>query len=793
MSGRRAKQIRKRVAAGALVACSAFISDGQRAIAQTIAGTSGEAGTGSSVQLPVRRFNIPAGTTAETLAAWESVTGFSTRVTFDRDVLRNLHSPGAQGTMPDREALARILSETGITPRFDGRRVVLSLQVMSEEIEVSAPAREVTSQKFTQPLLETPRSVTVIPDTVIRAQGATTLRDVLRNTPGITFQAGEGGAAPGDMFSIRGFGAGNDILLDGVRESGAYSRDSFNLEQVEVIKGPAGAIAGRGSSGGAINLVTKSPDLDGFTRATFSGGTDEYMRVTADVNRPIESLPDAAFRASVMYYDADVPGRDIAHNSSWGVAPSLSFGIGKPSQFTLAYQHVTQDNVPDYGLPWAALGTVDQSNYYGLADYDYEDITSDAITATFVRDMISGWTLRNVSRWAENDRDSAITAPRPPRRQLQQRTMENAQLVNHTSVSGTMHTGSVTHDLVAGLEVGRETTFVQRIAQSDNQPETSLENPDPFENPFGPMPVNNGDPSDASLDLAGVYVFDTIQFGERWEATGGLRFDVVSAEFDSLDTATGEELHLTRDDEMLSWSTGLVYKPTTRSSVYVSASTAFNPSVEASTGGAALSDSPTSANNVNLEPEETVNTEIGAKYETPGGRATATAAIFRTEKTNARTRLSRGEPYTLNGEQLVEGVELSLTGRLTDGLTVLLGYSHLDSEFTSSDNPDEVGAALALVPENSFNLWMDQRLPGGFTIGGGAQYLDSVFRSSDNSAQVPSYWLIDAMASYDLTPSLTLRLNVNNLADEQYVDRVGGGHYIPGARRSASLNVEVDF
>jgi catecholate siderophore receptor len=779
--------------AGALVACSAF---GTRlALAQTTTGTANAGGTRAAAQLPLRQFAIPAGSMAAALRAYEAVTGTAVRVDFDRAVLDALQSPGATGLLSDAEALAVLLADSGVAHRFTGRRAaVLTLPVLSETIDVSAPAPEIASPKFTQPLLDTPRTVSVIPDEVFLAQGATTLRDVLRNTPGITFQAGEGGAAPGDVFSMRGFSSGNDVMLDGVREVGAYTRDAFNLEQVEVVKGPSGAIAGRGGTGGAINLVSKSPKPEGFTRVTLGGGNAGYSRLTADTNQPLESVSNAAVRLAAMYTSSGVPGRDLAHNSSWGVAPSVSFGIGKPSRFTLAYQHLAQDNVPDYGLPWAALDAgVDQSNYYGLEGYDYENIEGDLATATLERDLREGWTLRNVSRWADNRRDSAITSPRPPNRQLQQRRMDQGQLTNQLSVTGAFATGGVHHDLVAGVEVGRETTFVQRQAQTTNQPPIDLSNPNPHQSPLGPMPRNLGNPEDTTLAAAGIYAFDTLHLGSRWEVTAGLRWDSVEVDYELTNLATGAETRLGRDDRMLSWNSGVVFKPRPNASVYASYATSFNPTVDAGAGGAALADTPTSANNVNLAPEKSRNLEVGAKWEAAGGRAVATAALFRTEKTNARTRGLSTEPFVLDGEQRVQGLELGLTGNLTDRWAVLASYAHLDSEFVASANPLEQGAALAFVPENSFNVWTEARLPRGFSLGAGAQFMDSVFRNATNTAEVPEYWLLSAMAAYDVTRSLTLRLNVNNLADEAYVDRVGGGHYVPGPGRSIVLGAEIGF
>lgn len=791
MSGRRTKQLRK-MTAGALVACSAF---GTRlALANTQSGTAATGPALAAVQMPLRRFEIPAGKLAEVLRAFERTTGMTVRANFDPVVLDNIGSAGVSGLLSDADALARLLADTGVQHRITGRRsATLSLQVLSDTIDVNAPAPEIASPKFTRPLVDTPRTVAVIPDEVFLAQGATTLRDVLRNTPGITFQAGEGGGGvPGDTFSMRGFSAGNDILLDGVRESGAYTRDAFNLEQVEVIKGPSSAIVGRGGTGGTVNLVSKTPKPEAFTRATLSVGNAEQTRATADANAPLGA--SSALRIAAMYDTGGVPGRDVVHRSSWGVAPSLTFGIGKPSRFTLAFQHVAQDNVPDYGLPWAAFVSdprVDQTNFYGLEGYDYENVTSDAATATFERDLRAGWTLRNIARWADNHRDSAITAPRPPNRQLQQRLMDQGQLTNQTSLTGALATGGVQHALVVGVEAGRETAFIRRQAQSTNQPATNLTDPNPGQSPLGPMPKNNGNPEDTRMTLLGVYAMDTLRIGSRWDVTAGLRWDSIDVDYELTNRSTGAVTRLGREDRMLSWNSGVVFKPRPNASVYASYATSFNPAVDAANGGTGLSVVPTAANNVNLAPEKSRNLELGAKWETR--RAIATAAVFRTEKTNARTRGANNEPFVLDGEQRVEGVELGLSGNITDRWSVLASYAHLDSEFAASANPLEEGMALAFVPENSFNVWTEGRLPRGFGIGAGAQFMDSVFRNALNTAEVPSYWLLNAMASYRVSETLTLRLNVNNLNDETYVDRVGGGHYIPGAGRSIVVSAEADF
>jgi catecholate siderophore receptor len=244
---------------------------------------------------------------------------------------------------------------------------------------------------------------------------------------------------------------------------------------------------------------------------------------------------------------------------------------------------------------------------------------------------------------------------------------------------------------------------------------------------------------------------------------------------------------------MVSWRAGAVYKPRPDASFYAAAGTSFNPSADAAATGTALSESPTAANNVNLEPEKTRNYEAGTKWDVFGTRLSLAAAVFRTEKTNARTRNLTNEPFVLSGRQRVDGVELSASGNLTRRWSVLSGYAWMRSDIVASANPAEESNNLALVPRSSLSLWTSYELPRRFAAGAGLQFVDNVFRNTLNTLAVPSYWLVNGMASYDVNRHLTLRLNGTNLGDEQYVDRVGGGHYIPGPRRAVMLTTDVKF
>lgn len=710
------------------------------------------------------------------------------------------NSPAASGALTTAISLALGTTLCGTSQAQEQRPQ--TLPKISVAVDETSPYKvdQSSSSKYTAPLRDTPQSVTVIPQAVLQAQNATTLRDVLRNTPGITFQAGEGGAVPGDQnFTLRGFSAKSSLFIDGFRDVGSYARDAFFIDRVEVAKGPTAAIAGRSATGGAINQVSKRPTLDTSRDLSVGLGTDEYKRITADINEPFGDA--AALRLNLMYHDADVPDRDIAENQRWGVAPSLALGLGTPTRLTFGYIHIEQDNVPDYGLPWnTPLGDgagidLDPSNYYGLEDYDFEDLETDVATVWLQHDVSDSIVIENALRYLDTVRDSAITAPRPPRRQLQRRTTQNELWANQTNLLASFDVGSVSHSVTAGVELSREETDNRRSAHSDNQPPiVDVANPDSSQSPLGPMPPNNGPLNETTVDTIGVYAFDTLSLTEQWQLTGGLRWDSFDVEYTETEFATGTRLQaLQSSDSVLSWQAGVVYKPRENGSVYLSYGTSFDPSFDSANAGAELSEEPDASSNVNLEPEESRNYELGTKWDLLDGALGVTAALFRTEKTNARTRTARGEPYVMSGEQRVDGIELSASGNLTPDWLVFAGFAYMRTDIGAAADPAEVSNELALTPEKSFNVWTSYQFASRLMIGAGVQYLDNVFRNATNTTEVPSYWLLDAMASYPLSQRVTLQLNATNLADEEYVDRVGGGHFMPGAGRTVSLMANVNF
>ena len=239
--------------------------------------------------------------------------------------------------------------------------------------------RQPSLDRLPSSIQDTPQGISVVPQELIEEKNITTLREAVRNVPGISINAGEGGAQ-GDTLTIRGFSARGDLFVDGARDPGQYNRDTFNIDSIEVLKGPSSLLFGRGSTGGVINMVTKAPTLERFNSAEISLGNGPFYRGTADLNLPVGLT--TAVRLNVMGQDSDTVGRDLAEQRRWGVAPSIGIGLGTDTQFTLSYLHQQEDNRPDYGLPYVfgRPAPVSIDTFYGLRD-DYEDVTVDLLTA----------------------------------------------------------------------------------------------------------------------------------------------------------------------------------------------------------------------------------------------------------------------------------------------------------------------------------------------------------------------------------------------------------------------------
>lgn len=699
----------------------------------------------------------------------------------------------------------------------------------------------VPSPKMTAPLLDTPRTVQVVPKQVIQDQAASTLQDVLRNSPGITFGAGEGGRPGGDLPIIRGQNSAGSLFLDGIRDSSTQVRDTFNLEQVEVIKGPDSVYAGRGGAGGSINMISKTPKATDFTEATAQIGTDNNYRATIDSNWRLDEK--AAFRLNVMGNKGDVAGRDNAVDfERWGVAPSLMLGVGTPTRITLSYYHYQDDSMPDYSIPYdpktgqpvtETMG-VSRKSFYGLTGRDFMKTRDDVATVDFQHDFSDKLQLRNVTRYGRGTTDFAATNPDDSKgnvanglvyRALKSGYYVTKSFANQTDLTGEFDTGSLKHTFDLGFEYsnikqnkdGYTETGVPAggsncVTATTNGRNTyanpalcaSLWNPDPGTDYPGTLQRNNN-PARYNTDTVAVYGFDTIKFNEQWQASVGARWDNYRTSGSNIaagrsDPAGTPAFYSTsREDSLFNYQLGLAYKPLPNGTIYATYGTSSTPSAIAA---GAISDA-TSLSTSSLAPEKSRTVEVGTKWQVFEDRLTLSAAAFHDTRKNTSVAVSATEVAQV-GEAKVRGIELGFSGSITPKWNVFGGYTFMDSEMTKGAyNSGAVGQDLPNTPRNAFSLWTTYKVLPKLTVGGGAYYVDKVYGNSDATKNadgtpkarwVPSYWRFDAMAAYEFNDHFSAQLNVLNLFDETYYTKAYAAHYAAlGTGRAALLTLKVRY
>lgn len=683
--------------------------------------------------------------------------------------------------------------------------------------------------KFTAPLLDTPKTIQIIPKAVIQDSAATSLQDVLRNTPGITFGAGEGGQPLADRPVIRGSASGNNVYVDGVRDPGGQTREIFNLESVEVIKGADSAFGGRGSGGGSINLVSKRAKLGNFAEGSLGYGNDGYLRGTADGNWQFNE--SSAFRLNVLEAKGNIPGRNQVDYKKFGIAPSLSLGIGTPTRITLSYYHLNTDGMSDYGVPLAAkipglhtdsgIADVDRDTFYGLYDRDYQKTKADIGTIEVEHDFNDRLTLRNATRYGETLNDYVVTNPGDGKvlfdplssqywmqRGTKSRWQKSTMLTNVTELYGQLDTGSLKHRFNFGVELTRETnknasysvktsngTACPTVYGASQFDCTPFYQPNPSDSWMGS--VTRGPLSvDSTSTTRAAYLFDTIEFSEQFQANLGVRFDNYRVSGGFLPRGATVSQGESGEWNMFNYQLGLVYKPSKNGSIYISYATASTP--PSVSGGDQES---ISAGMGALDPEQSRTIELGTKWNVLNDRLGLTAAIFQNERRDAQIEVDQGV-FAQAGKTRVQGFELGISGELTPQWNVYGGYSYMDSELVqgaySSVNE---GDPLANTPKHSFSLWTTYKVSAPLTIGGGAYYVGKTFGGNQggagggtNAVYMPSYWRFDAMAAYQVNKNLGFQLNALNLTDKSYYTHTNGVHHADfGAGRQVILSANLKY
>jgi catecholate siderophore receptor len=672
-----------------------------------------------------------------------------------------------------------------------------------------APAISSSATKTAAPLRDIPQSVNVVPQQLIRDQGARSMEDALRNVPGVALSHGDGQR---DQVFIRGFTAISDQFLDGVRDDALYFRDLSNIERVEVLKGPSAVLYGRGSSGGLINRITKKPRFgQTFGEATLILGSDKLRRVEGDVNTTLGQ--SAAFRLNVAREDSG-SYRDQQFLDRYSFAPSLAMKLGGQTDLLLQYTKARDQRITDFGIPALNGRPVDVpvSTYYGSGDARRDDTTTtmvDSFTATLDHRFNDAFSVRNVSRYTKYELDRFNTLPSgttDPVALTVGRTRgfilrDESGWFNQTDFTYRNTLAGLKQQWLFGAEVGKQ----QRRALSVSSPvgidRVSIFNPGRVPAPAIPaasFAADSAIPSHTTQDVLGVYLQDQISLGKNWKALLGVRYD----QFKQSTSFERKLAPLERTDRSFSPRAGLVWQPSDTQSYYLSYSRSFQPSAEAF----ALA-----ANNVGNEPEVTRNIEIGSKLDLLDGALNVTAALFNLERSNIKNADPNNPGRQINvGKQRTNGLELSATGRLPGRWDVSAGYAFLDGKMVESlartaslqlpvASVPALGKVPPLTPRHSAFLWamkdLGHVLGGGLSVGGGLTYVGERYTSLTNLVTLPSYVTADLAGVYK-TGRYEVGVNLKNVTDRKYYVSSHGSNdnlILPGAPRQVQVTLRAKF
>jgi catecholate siderophore receptor len=646
------------------------------------------------------------------------------------------------------------------------------------------------------PLLprDIPASITTVPQQLMYDRSADTFREALRNVPGLTYNAGEGGRI-GDNITLRGYSVVGDIYLDGIRDIAQYNRDLFNIESIDVLRGSASMLFGRGSTGGIINQVSKQPVLYDRYEASLTAGSYKYFRETADLNKKIGD--SSAIRLNLMRTDAD-SFRDGVESHRWGFAPTIAWGIGGRNEVSLSWYHLQYNDVPDYGVPYfqGRPLAVPVNRFYGLTNADSQRDSADVGTATYIHRWTDDTSLKTVLRKGRYSRDLWAVAPRligapsvitdstPINRQAQRRAGDEDTTTSQTDFTTKFATGRVKHLVLAGVELMREKAQRWNWVGGGANPPTTVGNinssPDLPPNFFS---VTRGGQVNYTADTVGLYGQDMLELTSQWKLLLGGRWDHFKADYER----AAPQGPLARTDRVWSYRTGLIYQPSDFQSYYVAYGTSFNPSGELYS----LDD-----RSANTPPEKNRNIEAGAKWELADGDLSLRTAVFRSEKTNERnTDLAvTVEQNLLAGKRHTDGIELEAAGRILPQWEVFSGLALMKSEIDAATGQqlNTLGKKPINTPSYTFNVWTTYKLGGGWKVGTGVEGVGNRYGNTTNTVLVPHYARWDALLAYEQR-RYDLKLNILNLANESYYEGVYQGHVVPGVKRTVLLTAKLKY
>lgn len=706
--------------------------------------------------------------------------------------------------------------------------VLKTIQVQAETNADSLKVDQSANAKLVAPLKDTPKTVSILSQKLLKETNSNTLLEALRNEPGITLGAGEGGAPYTDIPYIRGYNGQSAIYVDGVRNSTTQNRDMFAIDQVEITKGSSSALTGGSGVGGSINLIPKVAHEGDEYQGTVAGGTDNYKHIVLDANKDFGN--GIAGRVIAMGHENEKPGQhNGAEYARVGLAPSIAFGLGRENRATLSYYFLKSNDEPDSGIPFDVKNNdgkpvnVKQGSHYGWKDRDFDKRENHIGTLKLEHDFNDDLTVTNTTTYSRSKADYMYTNPDDSKgniyngkvyRRATQSIRDTDALTNQLSLAGKFKTGALSHSFNTGAEYNREQTnrgnynisypdyagsttagFNSNCAQMDGWC-TDLNHPTPNDAWLGSLNPNKKQTT-LTNETVSIYALDSIEFNKYWLLNLGARWDQFDTELKynkDVTTSSGTTVAGTtysNDTDFFSYQAGVVFRPTEHGSIYASYATSANPvGIDPDIDG--LSES-----TKDLEPEKARTYEIGTKWSLWENRANATAAIFRTEKQD--TRITDSSGFSTNaGSSKVDGFEIGLTGHITDQWEMAIGYSYLDSKLEEGGivRGEQVksGGPIPFVAKNSANLWTTYHVLPQFTVGAGVQYRDKAYTYHDQSRVLPTFTIYNAMAKYNVNDNVDLQLNINNISDKRYFTSAHARHYAnEGDGRNAVLAVNFKY
>ena len=668
------------------------------------------------------------------------------------------------------------------------------------EVRVTGPSSDdetyvaptaASATRIEAPLRDVPQTVNVVPRAVIRDQGARSLEQVLKGIPGVALSHGDGQR---DQVTIRGFSAIADQFIDGLRDDALYFRDLSNVEQVEVVKGPAAVLYGRGSSGGLINRITKKPGT-AVREITLQAGSWDQRRAEIDLGTAFGSGPWATRITGAVERADSYRSQQFLDREAF--APSVALRLGVRTELLLQAEYLDDKRLTDFGIP-AFHGRpveVDPATYYGAANAREVDVSRSHVRAaafTLSHRLGDGLRLRNAFRYYDDRLDRNNTLVGGVNEAARTATLNHSNVrrqedgwFNQSEVTHTLALAGMRHQLLYGVEVGRQAKD-QLFRTQNNVATVAL-----FEPVLPVLALRaNAAPSSDNLGILAVasgYVQDLVELGAHWKALAGVRYDRFRQETE--ERRAGQR-DLARTDREWSPRAGLVWQPTASQSYYASYSKSFQPSGEAF---------PLAANNAQIAPEQTTNRELGAKLDFLQGLATATFSVFRLERTNIKTVDPATNVLRPLGVQRTDGIEATFSGDLPGGWRVFSGFAYLDGRMVSSLAVD-AGQPVqdkrpTLTPTRSASLWVTRAFAAGLTAGAGLTHVSDRFANPGNTVTLPGFTTLEAMAAWRWR-GLQLQLNGYNLTDRRYIVSGHGSSpnlNLPGAPRSFTLTVRHAF